>query len=147
MTCPLPTSQDRKVPAAVSVVGERQLCEGASNVLKVLYDPVRGSENTKKFAVCSKGLDFPHHDISVRLVQWIEISRALGADKIFLYQLDLHPNIVKVKTVKGPFKKDISKGGWGPREETSPPRKDLSKSLEKSNGPSPRCWITTLLQA
>ena len=105
MTCPLPASQDRKVPAAVSVVGETQLCEGASNVLKVLYDPVSGSENTKKFAVCSKGLDFPHHDISVRLVQWIEISRALGADKIFLYQLDLHPNIVKVMTVKGQFKR------------------------------------------
>ena len=50
-------------------------------------------------------LDFPYDDISLKLVEWIEISRALGADKIFLYQLDLHPNIVKVMTVKGQFKR------------------------------------------
>ena len=34
----------------------------------------------------------------MKLVEWIEISRALGADKIFLYQLDVHPNIAKVMT-------------------------------------------------
>ena len=43
-------------------------------------------------------LDFPYDDISLKLVEWIEISRALGADKIFLYQLDVHPNIAKVMT-------------------------------------------------
>ena len=33
----------------------------------------------------------------MKLVEWIEISRALGAAKIFLYQLDVHPNIAKVR--------------------------------------------------
>ena len=36
----------------------------------------------KKFAVCVKGLDYPHQDISVRLVEWIEMLNILGADKV-----------------------------------------------------------------
>lgn len=49
-----------------------------------------------KFAVCVKGLDFPHDDVSVRLVEWIEMLNLLGASKIFLYELDVHENISKV---------------------------------------------------
>lgn len=49
-----------------------------------------------KFAVCVKGLDFPHEDVSVRLVEWIELLNLLGAGKIFLYNLDVHENISKV---------------------------------------------------
>lgn len=50
----------------------------------------------QKFAVCVKGLDFPHDDVSVRLVEWIEMLNLLGAGKIFLYNLDVHENISKV---------------------------------------------------
>lgn len=50
----------------------------------------------QKFAVCVKGLDFPHEDISVRLIEWIELLNLLGAGKIFLYNLDVHENISKV---------------------------------------------------
>ena len=39
-------------------------------------------EKKKKFAVCVKGLDFPSEDISVRLVEWIEMLNILGADKV-----------------------------------------------------------------
>lgn len=53
-------------------------------------------ESKKKFAVCVKGLDFPHEDISVRLVEWIELLNLLGASKIFLYNLNVHENISKV---------------------------------------------------
>ncbi|CAH2052505.1 unnamed protein product, partial [Iphiclides podalirius] len=50
----------------------------------------------EEFAVCVKGLDFLHEDLSVRLVEWIEMVRILGADKIFFYELQVHPNITKV---------------------------------------------------
>lgn len=50
----------------------------------------------QRFAVCVKGLDFPHEDVSVRLVEWIELLNLLGAGKIFLYELDVHENISKV---------------------------------------------------
>merc|ERR1711878_199897 len=50
----------------------------------------------KKFAVCVKGLDFPEDDLSIRLTEWLEVLGSLGADKIFLYNLEVHPNITKV---------------------------------------------------
>ena len=44
--------------------------------------PEQEGERKKKFAVCVKGLDFPSEDISVRLVEWIEMLNILGADKV-----------------------------------------------------------------
>ena len=44
--------------------------------------PEQDGEKKKKFAVCVKGLDFPSEDISVRLVEWIEMLNILGADKV-----------------------------------------------------------------
>merc|ERR1712013_3235 len=35
-------------------------------------------------------------DLSVRLIEWIELLTTLGADKIFLYNLEVHPNVTKV---------------------------------------------------
>ena len=115
MTCSLPVSHKERVPVMVSLVQEK--CEEARNSLKVIYNPLREKEHKQKFAVCSKCLgkvvwslqfslyfcfqfnvpsDFPSEDISIKLVEWIEISRALGAAKIFLYKLDVHSNISKV---------------------------------------------------
>jgi hypothetical protein len=37
-----------------------------------------------------------YEDLSVRLVQWIELLRILGTKKVFLYELEAHPNITKV---------------------------------------------------
>ncbi len=53
------------------------------------YNHLRPGESKKRFAVCVKGLDFPSEDISVRLVEWLELLRALGADKVFLYNLEV----------------------------------------------------------
>ena len=64
MTCALPVSHKKKVPAIVSVVEER--CELAKNSLKVIYDRPKDNENIEKFAVCSKSIDF-QEDISAKL--------------------------------------------------------------------------------
>ena len=99
MSCPLPESHKERIPAVVSIVEES--CGRPRNMLRVIYNPLGENEAKEKFAVCSKGLDFPSEDRSVNLIEWIEISRALGASKIFLYQLDVHPNISKVPNTKG----------------------------------------------
>ena len=70
-------------------------CETPTNYLNIIYNLPAGEK--AKFAVCVKGLDFPLDDLSVRMVEWLEILRALGADKIFLYNLDVHPNVRKVR--------------------------------------------------
>lgn len=80
-----------KAPDSVSLTLD--LCTKLMNNLRVINE--RPKEK-KKFAVCVKGLDFLHEDLSVRLVEWIELLNILGAEKIFLYDLEVHPNISKV---------------------------------------------------
>ena len=92
ISCPLPPSHANMTPQSVSLVEEQ--CETSTNYLNVIYNLPR--DNKDKFAVCVKGLDFPLEDLSVRLVEWLEVLKALGADKIFLYSLDVHPNVSRV---------------------------------------------------
>lgn len=92
IACKIPQSHWSKgPPASVSMV-ERS-CDTPSNNLRVIYNK---PERKKDFAVCVKGLDFLHEDLSVRLVEWIELISLLGADKIFFYQLQVHPNVTKI---------------------------------------------------
>lgn len=106
----LPPSFSSSSPAASPLAGPPPPNESApANLPRPLYDcstvgrltnnlPVYNQRPPvkQKFAVCVKGLDFPHEDVSVRLVEWIELLNLLGAGKIFLYNLDIHENISKV---------------------------------------------------
>lgn len=94
MACQIPSSHWKEVPVSVSIV--ENVCDKATNNLRVVYNKLEPGEKKKKFAVCVKGLDFPTDDLSVRLIEWIEILNVLGADKIFLYNLEVHPNVTKV---------------------------------------------------
>lgn len=67
-------------------------CDTATNNIKIDYNP---PNPRKEFAVCVKGLDFPYKDISVRLVEWIELLLILGAEKIYFYNLQVHPGVEK----------------------------------------------------
>ena len=95
MACRLPKSHWNKVPISVSIV--ENICDKPTNNLRVIYNKLPEDETDRKeFAVCVKGLDFPNDDLSVRLIEWIELLRILGADKIFFYNLEVHPNVTKV---------------------------------------------------
>ncbi|KAG7197192.1 hypothetical protein KM043_007270 [Ampulex compressa] len=92
IACKVPQSHwQKRPPASVSMV--EKPCDTATTNLRVIYNK---PERKKDFAVCVKGLDFLHEDLSVRLVEWIELIGLLGADKIFFYQLQVHPNVTKV---------------------------------------------------
>ena len=85
IACKIPQSNWKKgPPASVSLV--EKICDTASNNLRVIYNKPK---KKKDFAVCVKGLDFLHEDLSVRLVEWIELIGLLGADKIFFYELQV----------------------------------------------------------
>lgn len=93
ITCRIPKVLQQFIPSSVSIVNER--CDTASNNLQVINNkPLDGTK--QGFGVCVKGLDFLHSDISVRLVEWIELLHILGANKIYFYQLNVHPNIAKI---------------------------------------------------
>lgn len=74
------------MPVSVSVV--EKPCNNATNNLRVIYNLPPGGKK-KGFAVCVKGLDFLHEDLSVRLVEWIELLTLLGNDKVFFYKLQV----------------------------------------------------------
>ena len=94
LACRLPKDHKHLVPSSVSIV--EKPCEKANTNLRVIYNERPDGEKKKKFAVCVKGLDFPDDDLSVRLIEWIEVLNTLGAEKIFLYNLEVHPNVTKV---------------------------------------------------
>ena len=95
MACQLPKTHWKSTPISVSIV--ETICETATNNLRVIYNKLEPGVKTKTpFAVCVKGLDFPDEDISVRIVEWLEVLSSLGADKVFLYELEVHPNVTKV---------------------------------------------------
>lgn len=93
LACQLPQSHWSQIPVSVSIV--EKACDLATNNLRVIYNRPEGDKK-KKFGVCVKGLDFPDDDMSVRLIEWIETLHVLGADKVFLYNLEVHPNVTKV---------------------------------------------------
>ena len=83
--------QADQVPVSVSLTEKR--CQQPTTHLRIINDV---PAQKKQFAVCVKGLDFLHEDLSIRLVEWIELLGLLGVDKIFLYELEVHPNVSKV---------------------------------------------------
>ncbi|XP_065365625.1 uncharacterized protein LOC135958660 [Calliphora vicina] len=94
ISCAVPEELKDKIPRTVSLVAKP--CDKASNNVRVTYQPLAADENRKQFAVCVKGLDFPHVDMSHRMVEYIETMRALGAEKILMYQLQVHANTSRV---------------------------------------------------
>lgn len=94
VTCKAPyINAKHEAPASVSLA-EKQ-CDKPVNNVRVINNRPAVKED---FAVCVKGLDFLKEDLSVRLVEWIELMNILGAKKIFLYELEVHPNISKTLT-------------------------------------------------
>ena len=54
------------------------------------------SKQSNDVAICVKGLEFPYEDLSVRMMEWIELMKELKAAKISVYYLKLHPNMYKM---------------------------------------------------
>ena len=64
-----------------------------------MMTPLQRNENGVKsgVGVCSKSLSHLG-DQSMRFIEWIELLRALGVEKIMLSVLSVHPNVMKVDT-------------------------------------------------
>ncbi|XP_013103202.2 uncharacterized protein LOC106084205 [Stomoxys calcitrans] len=92
--CPVSEEHKKWIPKTVSLVVSP--CDKATNNVKVFYQPLKEDEQKKGFAVCVKGLDYPYVDVSHRLVEYVETLRSLGAEKIMMYNLQVHPNTTKV---------------------------------------------------
>ncbi|XP_018782772.1 PREDICTED: uncharacterized protein LOC108965057 [Bactrocera latifrons] len=91
--CALPVEVQYLVPKTVSLVASE--CAHATNNLRVIYEPPV-NQTQRGFAVCSTGLFNPYRDNSVRLIEWLELLRLLGAEHVTLPTFGIHPNATKV---------------------------------------------------
>ena len=95
LSCPALEVREDRIPVSVSLV-QTECQEGIkpSNNLRILNRRREDGEK-KGIGVCSKSLSHMD-DHSMKFIEWIELIRALGADKIMLSVLAVHPNIKKV---------------------------------------------------
>ncbi|XP_068228445.1 uncharacterized protein [Palaemon carinicauda] len=95
-TCPIPLEIKKKgiFPEYVSL--SSKICENLTTKLPLKEEVnVLKQRKQKSFVVCVKGMDFAQ-DLSVRLVEWLELLFILGADKVFFYKYSLHKNMERV---------------------------------------------------
>ena len=97
LTCKISNKRGR-IPQAVSIVDhnhthnyKKPSCYETANYLKVNHN----HDEKKDFAVCVKNFFFHEYD-STKVIEWIELLSILGAQKIFLYELDGNPDVWKV---------------------------------------------------
>jgi hypothetical protein len=70
-------------------------CANPKNLLKVIDNQPR--DGTKKnFIVTVKALHFEDRNFVIRFIEWVEIMRILGADKIDVFYRAVHPDLMKI---------------------------------------------------
>ncbi|XP_037933200.1 uncharacterized protein LOC119668933 [Teleopsis dalmanni] len=94
LSCIIPEENMNDIPITVSLVKEE--CDRATNNLKISYELPEKPKTKSGFAVCVKALMYPFEDLSARIVEWLELLRLLGADKIIMYKYKTHKNVTKV---------------------------------------------------
>ena len=92
--CKIPKAVDSLVPRAVSLIETKDCPKKAHNSLRVIYE--KPNKNKESFAVCHKALRFSVNDLSLRLIEWLELLRILGVSKVFLYSFGVHMNVERV---------------------------------------------------
>lgn len=90
ISCPVPEHRLDPIPDSVSLQATSKNDNNLTNIMKVEKNK---SESKEKFVVCMKGMDFLHEDMSTRLIEWIELVKILGSNHVFLYELEIHPNM------------------------------------------------------
>jgi hypothetical protein len=90
LSCKIPF---KGIPSHVSLV--EHPCEHSNNLIKVNHVKNLNYGHKGDFLVCVRGMHF-EYDISSRLVEWIEIMKALRVDKINFHVINIPNNMMRV---------------------------------------------------
>ena len=96
--CKPPETVSHLVPVSVSLVEAECPRSKPSNNLRIYFNKHKSGQK-QGLAVCSKSVSHVE-DVSMRFIEWIELLRAQGVDKIILTILAVHPNVEKVQMCK-----------------------------------------------
>ncbi|XP_065350510.1 uncharacterized protein LOC135946283 [Cloeon dipterum] len=93
LSCMIPPEYHGWVPDSVSLV--ENPCDNATNNLRVVNNQPRGEK--REFFVCVKSLNFRNNPgVAVRMVEWLELLKILGAEKVVFHALQLNPRLEQV---------------------------------------------------
>ncbi|KAB0794186.1 hypothetical protein PPYR_13806 [Photinus pyralis] len=87
ISCSLPTGY---IPQTLSINSDQ--CTLSSQTFNIIVPRVQETKDNYTTTVCVKSLNFVE-DISVRLMQWIEMNRLLGADRFHFFVGKIHKNV------------------------------------------------------
>jgi hypothetical protein len=90
--CPLEI-QGELMPKSVSVTIKQ--CEEAKNNLIIIDNQPHGGEK-RKFGICTKQFTFKNREDTIKFVEWVEIMRILGAEKIHTFVREFHPELSRI---------------------------------------------------
>ena len=91
ITCPIEFKN--QIPVAISLT--EKACDYATNKLKVINNlPPNGVK--KSFMVCIKYLFVENRSGIIRFIEWVQLLRILGVEKISLYNRHVHPEFFKI---------------------------------------------------
>ena len=100
ITCPVPDGHIGHVPRAVSLQAHGQchmVEQMPSNVLRVVVPHKPGNRaHRRSIGVCVIALKFATFDMASRLVEFLEMVRLMGADKVHFYVLGVSKNMRRV---------------------------------------------------
>ncbi len=73
-----------------------QKLDNAPDHLRNLTENSNEAKRRRSIGVCVQALRFGNLEYSVRMVEWLEMVRILGADKVYLYVHDVSRHLQKV---------------------------------------------------
>lgn len=80
------------------------MSKNPGNVLRVIHNtpvppapaPQKATLKKPSIGVCVQAFRFGTYDVSVRLVEWLEMVKLLGADKVYFYVYGATESMMKV---------------------------------------------------
>ncbi|XP_069939105.1 uncharacterized protein [Cherax quadricarinatus] len=105
VTCKVPSDVAHLQPIAASILPNP--CTSTSNLLQVVgsgtreasayvHDLPPHSSTRYTVGVCGPALYYYQQDFSSRVVEWLELLKAMDIARVFLYETEVHPNLQKV---------------------------------------------------
>lgn len=99
VSCRVPEEYSLHMPAAISLVDTddcAQMPSQPSNVLRVINNQPEPKFHKPSIGICVQAFRFGTYDMSVRLVEWLEWVRMMGADQVYFYVYSATENMLKV---------------------------------------------------
>ena len=98
-TCSIPEQYSNQIPQAISIQTSDN-CEkigtNPGNLLRVIYNLPEKKPRKQSIGICVQAFRFGTYDVSVRLVEWLEMVKIMGADQVYFYVYGATENMMKV---------------------------------------------------